>query len=209
MANENNGFINQFPYADFHELNLDWLIKETKDLRVTMTELQEEFAKIVILTEDQINAMIAAAIEANNVELYAYLNDLKIQIKNDYESYCNAQITTLKNYTDGKLDNLTVYVDNQDVYYHDLATAYSDNVLVQAKAYTDDQVLNYTMMTNPITGEYDDVRNVVDDIVSYFHTENALTAGEYDALELTAEDYDNYEISAYDYDFNGKTILNP
>ena len=94
MANENNGFINQFPYTDFHELNLDWLIKETKNLRVTMTWLTEEFAKIEVLTEEQINAMIAAAIEANNEELYAYLNDLKIQIKNDYEAYCNEQIET-------------------------------------------------------------------------------------------------------------------
>lgn len=209
MANENNGFINQFPYTDFHELNLDWLIKETKDLRTAMTYLQEEFAKIEVLTEEQINAMIAAAIEANNTELYAYLDALKIRIKNDYEAYCNAQIASLKGYTDNKLADQKVYIDNQDVYYHDLATAYSDNVLVQANAYTDAQVLDYTMMINPITGEYEDVRNVVDDIVSYFHTENSLTAGEYDALELTAEDYDNEEITAYDYDFNGKTILNP
>lgn len=209
MANENNGFINQFPYTDFHELNLDWLIKETKDLRTAMTYLQEEFAKIEVLTEEQINAMIAAAIEANNTELYAYLDALKIQIKNDYEAYCNAQIASLKGYTDNKLADQKVYIDNQDVYYHDLATAYSDNVLVQANAYTDEKVLDYTMMINPITGEYEDVRNVVDDIVSYFHTENSLTAGEYDALELTAEDYDNEEITAYDYDFNGKTILNP
>lgn len=205
----NEGFINQFPYADFHELNLDWLIKETKDLRVTMTYLQEEFAKIEVLTEEQINAMIAAAIETNNVQLYSYLNALKIQIKDDYESYCNTQITALRNYTDGKLSDLKVYVDNQDVYYDGLEKAYADNVLVQAKAYTDGQVMEYTMMVNPITGEYEDVRNVVDDIVSYFHTENSLTAGEYDALELTAEDYDNEEITAYDYDFNGKNILIP
>ena len=206
---ENNGFINQFPYADFHELNLDWLIKETKDLRVTMTELQEEFAKIEVLTEEQINAMIATAIETNNVALYNYLNELKVQIKNDYEAFCTAQINALKIYTDGKLADLTVYVDNQDVYYNGLQTAYADNVLVQAKAYTDAEVMDYTMMINPITGEYEDVRNVVDDIVSYFHTENALTAAEYDALEITAQDYDNEEITAYDYDFNGKTILNP
>ena len=209
MANENNGFINQFPYADFHELNLDWLINETKNLRTTMTWLTEEFAKIQVLTEEQINAMIAAAIESNNVVLYAYLDALKIQIKNDYERYCNDQITSLKNYTDSKLADQKVYIDNQDVYYNNLQKAYADNVLIQAKAYTDDQVLDYTMMINPITGEYEDVRNVVDDIVSYFHTENSLTAGEYDALELTAEDYDNYEMTAYDYDFNGKTILIP
>ena len=78
-----------------------------------------------------------------------------------------------------------------------------------AKAYTDGQVLNYTMMINPITGMYEDVRNVVDDIVSYFHTADALTAIEYDALQLTAEDYDAYDLTAYDYDFNGKIRLNP
>lgn len=204
---ENNGFINQFPYADFHELNLDWLLKETKDLRTTMTWLTEEFAKIEVLTEEQINQMISAAIASNNTVLYEYLNNLKIQIKNDYEAYCNDQITALKNYTDNKLADQKVYLDNQDVYYHNLDTAYADNVLIQAKEYTDNQVLDYTMMINPITGDYEDVRDVVDDIVSYFHTGDALTAAEYDALELTAEDYDNYEINAYDYDFNGKTIL--
>ena len=25
------GFVNQFPYSDFHELNLDWLINKTKE----------------------------------------------------------------------------------------------------------------------------------------------------------------------------------
>lgn len=200
---ENNGFINQFPYADFHELNLDWLIKETKNLRVTMTELQEEFAKIEILTEEQINAMIAAAIESNNTVLYAYMTNLKNQITNEYQTYCNNQIAIMN----GKLADLKIYVDNQDVYYDELDKAYADNVLVQAKDYTDAQVLDYIMMVNPITGEYDDVRNVVDDIVSYFHTEDALTAGEYDALELTASAYDAYELTAYDYDFNGKIRL--
>lgn len=204
-----NDFINQFPYTDFHELNLDWLIKETKNLRVTMTELQEEFAKIEVLTEEQINAMIAAAIDANNAELYAYLNALKVQIKNDYEAYCNAQITSLKNYTDGKLADQKVYIDNQDVYYNHLAQGYADTALDDAKDYVDAKVLDYTMMINPITGVYEDVRNVVNDIVYYFHTGNSLTAGEYDALDLTAGAYDAYDMTAYDYDFNGKTILNP
>ena len=63
------------------------------------------------------------------------------------------------------------------------------------------------MMINPITGVYEDVRNVVDDIVSYFHTQDSLTATEYDTLALDADYYDNKQITAYDYDFNGKTLL--
>ena len=192
------GFINTYPYSDAHELNLDWLIKKTKELQDITTYLSEEFAKIEILTEDYIQSMINAAIAANNEILAQQLIDLKAQITTEYKGYVKAQINAL-----------TVYIDNQDVYYDQLAQNYASNALSDAKDYIDAEVLDYTMMINPITGVYEDVRNVVNDIVTYFHMNDALTAAEYDALDLTADDYDNYEITAYDYDFSGKTILNP
>ena len=192
------GFINQFPYSDIHELNLDWLINKTKELEDTTKYLVEEFSKIEILTEDYIQAMINAAIAANNEILAQQLIQLKNDITTEYKGYVTAQINAL-----------TIYIDNQDVHYDDLAQGYAANALSEAKDYVDAEVLDYTMMINPITGVYEDVRDVVDDIVSYFHTNDALTAAEYDALDLTASAYDAYDISAYDYDFNGKTILNP
>lgn len=189
-------WINNYPYSDIHELNLDWLIKKTKDLSTQVDTLNEEFSKIVVLTEDYINNMINTAIETNNQDLYNRMTALKAEITAEYKSY-----------TDAKIRDLTIYVDNQDVYYDNLAKGYSEDAVIISETYTDNQVLTYTKMVNPITGVYEDVRNVVTDIVSYFHTANSLTAGEYDSLQLTALDYDNYEITAYDYDFNGKTIL--
>lgn len=193
-----SNFINQFPYSDFHELNLDWLISKTKELEETTKYLVEEFSKIEVLTEDYIQSMIDHAIETNNLVIAQQLIQLKNDITSEYKSYVIAQINAL-----------TVYIDNQDVHYDQLAQGYANTALSDAKDYADAKVLDYTMMINPITGEYEDVRNVVDDIVSYFHTADSLTAGEYDALDLTAGAYDAYDISAYDYDFNGKTILNP
>lgn len=193
-----SNFTNQFPYTDFHELNLDWLISKTKQLEETSKYLVEEFSKIEVLTEDYIQTMIDRAIETNNLVLAQKLIDLKAEITTEYKGYVTAQINAL-----------TVYIDNQDVYYDGLAKGYADTALADAKDYIDAEVLDYTMMINPITGVYEDVRNVVNDIVSYFHTADALTAGEYDALDLTAGAYDAYDITAYDYDFSGKTILNP
>lgn len=190
------GFINQFPYSDWHELNLDWLIKITKAMAAQVDYLSEEFSKIEILTEEYIQQMIDVAIRTNNIELYNKMNELHTQITTEYQAYVQAQMSLME-----------TYVNNQDVYYDNLAQNYASTALTQAKDYTDQHVLDYTMMINPITGEYDDVRVVVNDIVNYFHTENALTAAEYDALDLTASAYEAYDLTAYDYDFNGKLRL--
>lgn len=186
----------EFPNTRNYDGDLGWVVKKLKETADLTAYLNEEFSKIVILTQQQIQGMIDASIAANNILVAQQLEALKVQITNEYKTYCDNQINSLK-----------IYVDNQDLYYDSLAQGYADTALANAKTYTDDQVLNYTLMINPITGEYEDVRNVVDDIITYFHSQDALTASEYDTLAMTAEDYDLKELTAIDYDFNGKNLL--
>ena len=186
----------EFPHTRTYEGDLGYIIKKLSEVAKTTEYLEEEFAKIVVLTVDQIQAMINTAIDNNNRAWALELEALKAQITQEYKGYVIAQI-----------NSLTTYIDNQDVYYNGLAENYASTALADANAYTDSQVMSYTMMINPITGEYDDVRDVVEDIIIYFHSADTLTAGEYDALDLTADYYDNKQLTAYDYDFNGKNIL--
>lgn len=186
----------EFPHTRTYEGDLGYLLKKMEQVSKDTAYLMEEFSKIVVLTKDQIQTMIDQAIAANNLILAQELQELKDQITLEYKGYVTAQINAL-----------TVYIDNQDSYYNGLAEGYAITAENNANAYTDSQVLSYTMMINPITGVYEDVRNVVDDIVSYFHTGDSLTASEYDALDLTATYYDGKQLTAYDYDFSGKTLL--
>lgn len=64
----------------------------------------------------------------------------------------------------------------------------------------------YYFMYSPFTGEYVPITTVINEL-AFLHRSDALTAAEYDALDLTASDYDAYDITAYDYDWSGKTIL--
>lgn len=89
--------------------------------------------------------------------------------------------------------------------------------LAQARAYTDTradllenqireiEVGNVTVY-DPTTGILSPIQTVIDNIYNSAR-ENALTATEYDALELTATAYDGYELTATQYDQNGKTLL--
>ena len=52
----------------------------------------------------------------------------------------------------------------------------------------------------------DSINKTLNDIYSQTRT-GALTASEYDGLDLTANAYDNYELTATDYDTNGKEEL--
>lgn len=186
----------EFPHTRTYEGDLGYILKKLSEVASTTEYLSEEFAKIVVLTKDEIQKMIDQAIAANNITWAIELQQLKDEITIEYKGYVTAQ-----------LNALTVYIDNQDIHYDQLAQGYASSALAEAKDYTDSEVMNYTMMINPITGDYEDVRNVVEDIVTYFHTGDSLTAAEYDALDLTAGYYDAKDLSAYDYDFNGKTLL--
>lgn len=61
-------------------------------------------------------------------------------------------------------------------------------------------------MFSPFTGQMESLKSVILSLVG-LHRDDALTAQEYDALDLDADTYDAYQVEAFDYDFSGKTIL--
>ena len=104
----------EFPHTRNYDGDLGWIVKKLKEVADLTDYLNEEFAKIVILTQAQIQAMIDASIAANNITLRQELEALKIQITNEYKAY-----------VDNQIHSLTVYVDNQDLYFDSLAQGYA------------------------------------------------------------------------------------
>lgn len=91
------------------------------------------------------------------------------------------------------------------------------STLAQAKAYTDTiasqleeeiQAISIGDITafDPTTGLISPLQIIIDNLYNASRYD-ALTASEYDELELTATAYDAYELTATEYDQQGKTLL--
>lgn len=86
------------------------------------------------------------------------------------------------------------------------ANAYTDYVASQLEEEIEQISIGQISLFDPTTGIYSPLQIVIDNIYNLGRTD-ALTASEYDALELTATEYDAYELTAREYDNNGKSLL--
>lgn len=65
--------------------------------------------------------------------------------------------------------------------------------------------LGVNMIRSPFDGTYISIERAINELAA-LHM-NALTATEYDALEMDADTYDALELTAYDYDWNGAALV--
>ena len=86
------------------------------------------------------------------------------------------------------------------------ANAYTDSVAANLEYEIQQISIGQISLFDPTTGLYSPLQVVVDNLYTLGRTD-ALTATEYDALDLTATAYDAYELTAYEYDNNGKSLL--
>ena len=86
------------------------------------------------------------------------------------------------------------------------ARAYTDAVASQLEQEIQAISIGQISVFDPTTGIYSPLQIVIDNLYSSTRTD-ALTASEYDALDLTATAYDAYELTAVEYDQSAKSLL--
>lgn len=86
------------------------------------------------------------------------------------------------------------------------ANAYTDLVAEGLEQDIQNIAIGQITVYDPTTGTTENLQTVIDNLYNASR-EEAITASEYDSLELTASDYDGFEITAFNYDQKGKTIL--
>lgn len=215
------GLFDQFPYTNMYGLNLDWIMRSMKDLENVYDNLKDEIQDTIDFVNnfeqhaDQlIDERIAIALSQYEQKLNALqkqLNGLIEEINKD--DGVLGQINEIRSDVEAlnqRVTNLSLLLDSkiQDVWQamHDYKHAmgeYVDGKVIDLELYIKDVVtkVNRLDIVNPITGVFEDIQNVINDLYGLFQNSGyPIKAGEYDSLMLTARTYDQKQITAYDYD---------
>lgn len=86
------------------------------------------------------------------------------------------------------------------------ANAYTDSVAARLEQEIEEISVGDIVLFDPTTGTKEPLQTVVNNLYTVGRAD-ALTANEYDALELTATAYDAYELTAVEYDQHAKSLL--
>ena len=147
--------------------------------------------------------------EVNSVSEYIKDFDTKYQELltefNELKAEFNSMKEDIVNEVSNKLTEFYAKVENEIVIAVNYLKAYSDNGDRVLNDKIDQIILGDIQVIDPTTGVLAPLQEVINNIATTGR--DALTATEYDALELTASAYDGYTIDAYDYDYHGKAIL--
>lgn len=201
-------FDHQFPYTNFHDLNLDWILTKLQELETRIDGLQELFtAQMEKYVDMRIDEFVKGPIADMQNEID--------QFERDFEKFKQDSANQYKKFSD--------YVDAQIALMRkDIAdaTARFEGMIAGANAYTDASIMNaenriYANLStelakirvlNYFTGEYVTVQEMFD-YLAQLHVTDALTYAEIPGRNNTYDDVAGYNATFTQVTINSAVIF--
>lgn len=173
------GLFEQFPYSNFHELNLDWILKKIKELDEKVDSIEDRILKQANAYTDQQIAVLRRDFSELEADFAAFKSDINAQ----FAAYTAKQDKAFADYQ--KLVNAQIDLLEQEI--RD-ARAELKTMLRQANAYTDASMamlmlqlpdiitknIKNAKVYNLLTGKYVTIQAMFD-FLCLFHAPGALT----------------------------------
>lgn len=184
----------QFPYSNFHDLNLDWIIGKIKEFNERLDTIREG---ILTAANDYTDNQIAKFNASFTNEMAAF--------RRDYNTFVSQVNNTLKLYQtqldlfDEELKNSIIGVNART----DLAIKQNNEYIIKE---VQDNISSVLVVLDPFTGEIATIQEMVN-YLSNFHMQNAATYGDVQTSAKTWNQVSNFGASWQDIAVSGKNYF--
>lgn len=189
------GFWNKYPYTDFHELNLDWILNEMQEIEHRVDALHDEL-------KAELTAELKAYVDSEIASLTDKVAELSLQFTalDNHVSEIDIAFNDFKTYVNGEIAGFRQYIDDQITATNlrtDLMIASNNQFLIETMA----ERLRTMTVLNFFNGEYVTVQEMfntlaklhLNDAIAYnVITSRGYTYGSIEALNLTYGDIVNH-----------------
>ena len=189
----------QFPYTNFHDLNLDWVLKEVKRVSEAVDKWSTEVLEAAKAYTDE---KVAAEAERSN---QAYL-----ELKQSVET----TIRDFQNVVNGALTGFQEQLKQQDVEIEAnlvAARSYTNTQIAQNNEFLMDEIskgLIDLKVLNLFTGKYVTVQEMIDYLAT-FHLTGAISVAQIGNAQRTVNTVVGYNATCTDIVINGYQIFYP
>lgn len=198
-------FTNEFPYTDFHEINLDWILNKIKEFQERIDTFEDTVLKKANAYTDSEILKLSKEISAEFVDFTKEITDKIANIDSNYEqfvTYVNNRITLMEN----ELIKMNDYI--QTILKQ--ANEYTQHAIINNNAYIISETtkaLSTVKVINYFTGERVSIQEMFD-YLCQFHLENAINYTVMASIEKTYTEFNNLNMTYTDLALNGGTLYN-
>lgn len=196
-------FTQEYPYTNYHNLNLDWVIRMVKEFEERVNNIE---SNILEKANTYVDEQLEIAVEALRADYNNFINEVNSKIIELDISYDNF----VKEVSD-RIVLINARIDKmQDVV---------DSVLAQANDYTqqaisnnNDYIIEQTVkaldtvtVLNYFTGQRVSIQNMFD-YLAQFHLQNGINYNQMNTKALTYSQFNALNMSYTDLVLNGGTL---
>lgn len=195
----------EFPYTDFHELNLDWIIKKVKEFESKLDNFEDTILKKANSYTDEEIIKLSNKISLEFITFTKEVTEKIANIDNNYNQfvkYVNNRITLMEQDLIKMNDYIQTILQQANEYTQNAIKNNNEYIINETtKALSTVKVINY------FTGEKISIQEMFD-YLCQFHLENSITYTVMGSREKTYTEFNALNITYTELALNGGTLYN-